>query len=112
MTLIGCGADANPTPRVTPGAAAAHGRAIADEVNRLLKGPWTSLPAPPVARSSGSSFPFDTLPTRAQLEATGQGQGAGRLQRLGPARQARPRRAAPGRAGLSGPGLAVRRPSS
>ena len=58
LTVIGCGADANPTPRVAPGAAAAHGQAIADEVNRLLKGPWTSLASPPSrAVRAGSAFP-------------------------------------------------------
>ena len=69
MTVIGCGADANPAPRVTPGAAAAHGKAIADELERLLKGPWTSLASPPVARFRRVRLPFDTLPTRAELEA-------------------------------------------
>ena len=68
MTAIGCGADANPSPRVTPGAAPAHGRAIADEVNRLHKGEWTPLPTPPVGRFRRVRVPFDTLPTREVLE--------------------------------------------
>ena len=69
LTLIGCGADANPTRQFAPGAAVAHGRALADEVNRLLKGPWTDLPGPPEVALERLTLPFDTLPTRAQLEA-------------------------------------------
>jgi putative membrane-bound dehydrogenase-like protein len=69
LTLIGCGADANPTRQNVPGAAAAHGRALADEVNRLLKGPWTELPAPTGFDLERLTLPFDTLPTRAELEA-------------------------------------------
>ena len=69
LTLIGCGADANPTKQYAPGAAVAHGRALADEVNRLLKGPWADLPAPTGFELERIALPFDTLPTRAQLEA-------------------------------------------
>jgi putative membrane-bound dehydrogenase-like protein len=68
MTVIGCGADANPTRRLAPGAAADHGRAIADEVNRLLAGPWRELPGPPAAAFERCALPFDTLPTAAELE--------------------------------------------
>jgi putative membrane-bound dehydrogenase-like protein len=68
LTLIGCGADANPTRQYTAGAAAAHGRSIADEINRLLRGPWTELTAPPEAALEPFNLPFDTLPTREQLE--------------------------------------------
>lgn len=64
LTVIGCGADANPTRRLVPGAAAAHGREIADELNRLLRGRWTDLPCPPVAAFERFTLPFDTLPTR------------------------------------------------
>ncbi|MGE3822442.1 MAG: neutral/alkaline non-lysosomal ceramidase N-terminal domain-containing protein, partial [Isosphaeraceae bacterium] len=41
LTVVGCGADANPTRRLEPGAAADHGQAIADEIKRLSAGPWT-----------------------------------------------------------------------
>ena len=96
LTVIGCGADANPTPRVDPGAAAAHGRAIADEVEPPAQGPA----GPPLAgapRSVGpdavrASLRHPADPRRAR--SAGQGRRAARLQRLGPARQARPRRAA------------------
>jgi putative membrane-bound dehydrogenase-like protein len=68
LTVIGCGADANPARRLEPGAAAAHGRAIADELNRLLREPWTELAAPPETAFERFTLPFDTLPTRAELE--------------------------------------------
>lgn len=68
LTLVGCGADANPTKRLVKGAAALHGRAIADEVSRLLKGAWTDLTAPPEATFERFTLPFDTLPTRGQLQ--------------------------------------------
>jgi putative membrane-bound dehydrogenase-like protein len=69
MTLIGCGADANPSPRHSPEAARAYGRSFAGEVERLLGGgPWTELPAAPEVAFERFNLPFDTLPTREQLE--------------------------------------------
>jgi putative membrane-bound dehydrogenase-like protein len=70
LTIIGCGADANPVRRLEPDAAPGHGRAIADEVKRLLAGPWTPLEPPDAAarRTAETSLPLDTLPTRADLE--------------------------------------------
>jgi hypothetical protein len=69
MTLIGCGADANPSRRLERGSAASHGRAVADEVNRLLRGAWAGLDGPPEVGHERLALPFDTLPTRPQLEA-------------------------------------------
>jgi putative membrane-bound dehydrogenase-like protein len=68
LTLIGCGADAYPVKRTAPGVVAAHGRAIADEVNRLLRGPWTALSGTPEIAVERYSLPFDTLPTREDLQ--------------------------------------------
>lgn len=68
LTVIGCGADANPTNRLKPGAEAVHGRTMATELNRLLKGPWTDLPGPPETTLERFTLPFDTLPTRTELE--------------------------------------------
>jgi putative membrane-bound dehydrogenase-like protein len=68
MTLIGCGADANPNARGPARVAKAHGRALADEVNRLFRGPWTDLPAPPEVAVEQLTVPFDTTPTREELE--------------------------------------------
>ncbi|WP_422927712.1 neutral/alkaline non-lysosomal ceramidase N-terminal domain-containing protein [Singulisphaera sp. PoT] len=75
MTVVGCGADADPTPRLTPESAPAHGKEIAAEVNRLLKGEWTDLPTPPIGKFRRVKVPFDTLPTRAQLEQMVKGGG-------------------------------------
>ena len=69
LTLIGCGADSNPSPRGPTATAVAHGRALADELNRLLRGPWADLPGPPSTSLERLALPFDTLPTRAALEA-------------------------------------------
>jgi putative membrane-bound dehydrogenase-like protein len=69
LTLVGCGADANPTNQYVPGAAVAHGRALADEFNRLLKGSWTELSGPVAAAFEPFTLAFDTLPTREQLQA-------------------------------------------
>ena len=68
MTLIGCGADANPLRRPATKVAAAHGRSIADEVNRLLSGPWIDLPTSPEVGFERFRLPFDTLPSREELE--------------------------------------------
>ncbi len=68
LTVIGCGADANPMRRIEPTAAAEHGRALADEINRLLKGAWVPLSGPPQTAFERFALPFDTLPTRAELE--------------------------------------------
>ena len=69
LTLIGCGADANPSPRLKPEHAAQHGRALADEVKRLMAGDWVALGAPPTGRIKRISLPFDAPPTRPELEA-------------------------------------------
>ena len=84
LTVVGCGADSNPANR-TSGIAAAtaaalsNGRAIADELNRLIKlgassvpgkSPWHPLDSAPNASPRAEvKLPFDTLPTREQLEA-------------------------------------------
>ena len=68
LTVIGCGADANPKGRGGRGVAEEHGRAVADEINRLLKGTWTELPGPPQTAFERFTLPFDTLPTREELE--------------------------------------------
>lgn len=43
ITSIGCGADADPCPHGTVELCRRHGRAMADEVARLLKGPMTPI---------------------------------------------------------------------
>ena len=70
MISIGCGGDANPQPRGTLELVARHGRAVADEVNRLLRGKLTPVAAPPVARRLQFQIPLDKLPARQELEAS------------------------------------------
>jgi putative membrane-bound dehydrogenase-like protein len=70
LTLIGCGADANPTRRLEPDAAQDHGRAIADEVDRLLAGQWKPITAAPTGNLKRIKLEFGPLPTREQLLAT------------------------------------------
>jgi hypothetical protein len=69
LVLIGCGADSNPRDRPGREIARRHGRSIADEVARLLKGPLSPIDAPPVGRLARIKVPFDTLPTREELQA-------------------------------------------
>jgi putative membrane-bound dehydrogenase-like protein len=68
MVTIGCGGDANPDDRGSRNAALRHGRAIAEEVARLVRAPMTPLEAVPNIHLDRVRLPFDTLPTRAQLE--------------------------------------------
>jgi putative membrane-bound dehydrogenase-like protein len=68
LVSIGCGADANPSPRGKLEYAEAHGNEIAAEVRRLLATsgkPLTKLPDGKVKRFN---LDFDPLPTRAQWE--------------------------------------------
>jgi hypothetical protein len=69
MISIGCGGDANPQPRGTLELAARHGRTVAEEVNRLLRGKLTPIAAPPAARRLQFQIPLEKLPTRQELEA-------------------------------------------
>jgi hypothetical protein len=69
MVSIGCGADANPEPRNSTEATEQHGRAAAEEVNRLLAGPFVPLEQPPTARLRRIELPFDTPPTPEEFAA-------------------------------------------
>ena len=69
LVLIGCGADSNPKDRPGREVARRHGRAIGDEVARLLQGPLLPINSPPVGRIARIKVPFDTLPTREELKA-------------------------------------------
>lgn len=68
LTVVGCGADSNPQPRRSSADAETHGRAVADEVARLMRGPWKPLDGPPSAAMERFDLPYDTLPTKADLE--------------------------------------------
>ena len=68
LTVIGCGADANPTKRLEKGAAQAHGSALADALKKRVSGKWISLDGPPETALEKFTLPFDMLPDRAALE--------------------------------------------
>jgi Neutral/alkaline non-lysosomal ceramidase, N-terminal len=77
LVTIGCGADANPVPRTSTEAAQAHGRAIADEVERMLKqGTWNALPGSPTARFRLISLPLEPLPSRDEFVSMARSGGA------------------------------------
>ena len=60
---IGCAADANPYPRSTLDYARQHGKDIAHEANRLLKGGFTPITGCLSGNIECIDLPFDTLPT-------------------------------------------------
>ncbi|MBW3601065.1 MAG: neutral/alkaline non-lysosomal ceramidase N-terminal domain-containing protein, partial [Planctomycetes bacterium] len=71
MIAIGCGADANPSPRGELEMCKQHGRALADEVKRLLSAEGDSLQAlsPPLAcRFEEIEIPLAELPPREEWE--------------------------------------------
>ena len=57
LISIGCGSDSDPCPHGTVELCQRHGREMADEVNRLLKGPWTPVAPKLVARSATIELP-------------------------------------------------------
>ena len=69
LVSVGCGADTNPEPRSNLEATEAHGRAVAEEVDRLLAGPFVPLEQAPTARMGRIELPFDTPPTREEFSA-------------------------------------------
>jgi hypothetical protein len=68
LVCIGCGGDANPWPRAKLELTAVHGREVADEVNRLLRGKLTPLGPKLAARRLDFQVPFETLPTREEFQ--------------------------------------------
>ncbi len=69
LTAIGCGADQNPAPRGTYELADAHGRALADEVRRVMtSGPMKPIKALPMCRTKHVQLPFDTPRSRSDWE--------------------------------------------
>jgi putative membrane-bound dehydrogenase-like protein len=68
LISIGCGADANPSPRGKLENAQAHGDEIAAEVRRLLTLPAKPLTKLPDGKLKRIQLDFDPLPTRAQWE--------------------------------------------
>jgi hypothetical protein len=71
LITIGCGADANPSPRggddFGMALAREHGRSLASEVRRVLQEPG-ALTGLPVARHRRLFLPFQSLPSREEWE--------------------------------------------
>ena len=64
LVCIGCGADANPNPRGKFEMALANGRAVADEVQRLLGQDLRPVSGSLVSRMSQIQLPFGPPPSR------------------------------------------------
>ena len=82
LISIGCGADANPESRMMPmpdgqeevfstrlAYAKAHGEALSEEIQRLLKRDAKPLSKVPTGAFERVNLPFDTLPTLEEWEA-------------------------------------------
>jgi hypothetical protein len=68
MVTIGCGADADPYPHGTVDLCEQHGRALADEVKRLLAGPLRPVSRTIAARMTTLEIPFEPVPSLGELE--------------------------------------------
>ncbi len=72
MVSIGCGGDANPSPRGKLEHAQTHGEEIATEVKRLLGQPAKPLTKLPEGTLKRFDLDFDPLPSRAQWQERAQ----------------------------------------
>jgi len=68
LTALGCAGDQNPNPRGTYDLAIQHGRSLATEAARVVKGTMRPLTAAIDCRMKRFALPFDTLPTREEFE--------------------------------------------
>jgi neutral ceramidase len=68
LVCLGCGGDANPAPRDKMEYTTQHGRAMADEVNRLLAGPLKPVSPKLTVQRRQIRLPFDGLPGREELQ--------------------------------------------
>ena len=60
---LGCGADANPNPRLKMEYTTQHGKEVADEVKRLIGAPMRPLSTAPVGRLKMIELPYHHVPT-------------------------------------------------
>ena len=68
MITLGCGADADPCPHGTVELCRQHGRAMADEVKRLLAGPLKPVEPKLTARAMPLEIPYDPVPPLEELQ--------------------------------------------
>ena len=69
LTTIGCGADVGPQPTGAAKHAQAHGKAIAAEVERVVKAGLKPLDGTPGVETRELRLPFDEIPPRQAFEA-------------------------------------------
>jgi hypothetical protein len=69
LITIGCGADADPHPHGTVQLCEQHGRTIADEVKRVLQGPFLPVRLPLTAQRTEWPFAFRPLPPLQELKS-------------------------------------------
>ena len=67
MIMIGCGGDAGPDPMGTIETAQRNGRLLADEVKRLLKGPFTPIDPMLTTKLTELRLQFDSPPSEEEL---------------------------------------------
>ena len=68
LVTIGCGADSDPCPHSTVNLCEQHGRALADEVKRLLKGKLKAVAPTLVARSHPLEVAYEKPPSLEEIE--------------------------------------------
>jgi hypothetical protein len=68
MATIGCGADADPCPHSTVELCQRHGRSMADEVKRLLSGPFRPVDFQLTAKTATIEVPCDPPPPIDELK--------------------------------------------
>lgn len=76
LVAIGCGADADPEPRLRIEHTTLHGQAIADEVERLLATPLQPLTVPPKGSRKEIELPYAHTPDMKELAQQTQMEGA------------------------------------
>jgi len=67
MVALSCGADADPAPHDTVELCQRHGRAVANEVKRVLAGPLKPIAPAVTARTIALEIPFDPQPSMEEL---------------------------------------------
>ncbi len=75
MVSIGCGADANPKPRGKLKHVKQHGKALADEVDSLLKKSLRPIGEAPQCRLERFDLPLQSIPPREEWEKRASGSG-------------------------------------
>ncbi|MGH9338611.1 MAG: neutral/alkaline non-lysosomal ceramidase N-terminal domain-containing protein [Acidobacteriota bacterium] len=68
MFMLGCAGDANPYPRGTFELAAQHGRALGEEVSRLMQTDLQPVQGPLTTVFGRADLPLQPVPPRAELE--------------------------------------------